>query len=171
MCQSIWVTCHCAYWYGFTFISRFLATLQLHPNGCDGVSNHQSHDCLLNRLFRHRSKKTTKLRVTYLCAGNSRVTGDFPAQISSNAENVSIWWRHHEHRLARSALRASMRRKSSKETVMLIDFDLLFDDSIFYYRTIDPYPDIIHPDANHLRLCPVGHYPPVTLTQESKWLK
>ena len=39
-------------------------------NGRDGVSNHQPHGCLLNRLFRRRSKKTTKLRVTGLCAGN-----------------------------------------------------------------------------------------------------
>ena len=22
-------------------------------------------------------------------------TGEFPAQMASNAENVSIWWRHH----------------------------------------------------------------------------
>ena len=36
-----------------------------------GVSNHQPHGCLLNRLFRRRSKKTSKLRVTGLCAGNS----------------------------------------------------------------------------------------------------
>ena len=35
------------------------------------------------------------LRVTGLCAGNSPVTGEFPAQMASNAENVSIWWRHH----------------------------------------------------------------------------
>ena len=28
--------------------------------------------------------------------GNSPVTGQFPAQRASNAENVSIWWRHHE---------------------------------------------------------------------------
>ena len=27
--------------------------------------------------------------------GNSLVTGEFPAQRASNAENVSIWWRHH----------------------------------------------------------------------------
>ena len=32
----------------------------------DGVSNHQPHDCSLNRLFRRRSKKTSKLRVTGL---------------------------------------------------------------------------------------------------------
>ena len=41
------------------------------PNGRDSVSNHQPHHCLLNRLFRRRSKKTSKLRVTGLCVGNS----------------------------------------------------------------------------------------------------
>ena len=30
-----------------------------------------------------------------LCAGNSLVTSEFPAQRASNAENISIWWRHH----------------------------------------------------------------------------
>ena len=64
-------------------------------NGHDGVSNHQPHDCLLKRFFRRWSKKTSKLCVTGLCAGNSPETGEFPAQRASNAENVSIWWRHH----------------------------------------------------------------------------
>ena len=45
--------------------------LPLRHNGRIGVSNHQSRDCLHNRLFRRRSKKTSKLRVTGLCAGNS----------------------------------------------------------------------------------------------------
>ena len=71
-------------------------TLQWRHYGRDGVSNHQPHDCLLNRLFRRRSKKTSKLRVTGFCAGNWPMTGEFPAQMASNAENVSIWWRHHE---------------------------------------------------------------------------
>ena len=61
-----------------------------------GVSNHQPHDCLLNRLFRRRSNKTSNLPVTGLCAGNSPGSGEFPAQTTCNAENVSIWWRHHE---------------------------------------------------------------------------
>ena len=43
-----------------------------------GVSNHQPHDCLLNRLFRRRSKKTSKLRVTGLCAGIHRWLVNFP---------------------------------------------------------------------------------------------
>ena len=71
-------------------------TLQWRHNERDGIPDHQSHDCLLNRLFRHRSKKISKLRVTGLCAGNSPVTDEFPAQKASNAENLSIWWRHHE---------------------------------------------------------------------------
>ena len=48
-----------------------------------------------NRLFRRRSKKTSKLHVTGRCAGNSPGTGEFPSQRASNAENVSILWRHH----------------------------------------------------------------------------
>ena len=44
---------------------------------------------------RRRSKKASKLHVTGVCEWNSLVTGEFPAQKASNAENVSIWWRHH----------------------------------------------------------------------------
>ena len=69
--------------------------LQWRHNEWFGVSNHQPLHCLLNHSFCRRSKKTSKLRVTGLCAGNSPVTGEFPAQKASNAENVSIWWRHH----------------------------------------------------------------------------
>ena len=43
-----------------------------------GVSNHQLHDCLLNRLFKRRSENTSKLHVTGICAENSPVTGEFP---------------------------------------------------------------------------------------------
>ena len=63
-------------------------------NGHGSLSNHQRLDCLLNRLFRHISKKTSNLRVTGLCEGDSPVTSEFPAQMASNAEDVSIWWRH-----------------------------------------------------------------------------
>ena len=59
------------------------------------VLHYQRYDCLLNHLFWWRSKKTSKLCVTGLCAGNSAVTSEFPAQRASNVENVSIWWRHH----------------------------------------------------------------------------
>ena len=71
-------------------------TLQWRHNELDGVLNHRRLGCLLNRWFRRRSKKASKLRITGLCEGNSPVTGEFPAQRASNAENVFIWWRHHE---------------------------------------------------------------------------
>ena len=56
----------------------------------------QPRDCLLTRLFRRRSKKTSNIRVTGLCEGNSPGTGEFRAQMASKAENVSISGRHHE---------------------------------------------------------------------------
>ena len=70
-------------------------TSQWRHNESDGISNHRRLDCLLNRLFRHRSKKTSKLHVTGRCEGNSPGTGEFSTQRTSNAENVSIRWRHH----------------------------------------------------------------------------
>ena len=46
-------------------------------------------DCTYVQIKR-KSKKASKFHVTGLCAGSS------PAQWASKAENVSIWWRHHE---------------------------------------------------------------------------
>ena len=53
------------------FTKYMVNPLHWRHNDHDGVSNHQPHGCLLNRLFRRRSKKTSKLRVTGLCVGNS----------------------------------------------------------------------------------------------------
>ena len=53
------------------FMCINILTLQYGHNNHDGVSN-RHHGCLLNRLFRRRSKKTSKLRVTGLCVGKSR---------------------------------------------------------------------------------------------------
>ena len=41
----------------------YITSLQWRHNGHDGVSNHQPHHCLLNRLFGRRSKKKAKLHV------------------------------------------------------------------------------------------------------------
>ena len=77
------------------YIRLHSASSQWRHNGCDVVSNHQHHHCLLNRLFRRWSKKTSKPRVAGLCAGNSPVVGEYPAQMANNAENFSICWRYH----------------------------------------------------------------------------
>ena len=55
-----------------------ILTLQWHHNNCDGISNQRHLNCLLNHLFRCRSKKTSKLCVTGLCEEKSLVTGEFP---------------------------------------------------------------------------------------------
>ena len=59
-------SCNC------TRVLCFNMSFQWRHNGRDGVPNHEPHDCLLNRLFRRRSKKTPKLRVTGLCVGIHR---------------------------------------------------------------------------------------------------
>ena len=69
-------------------------TSQWGHNEGDDVSNHQPRHCLLNLFIQAQIKENIKLRVTGLCAGNSPVTGEFSAQMASNAKNVSIWWRH-----------------------------------------------------------------------------
>ena len=73
---------------------------QWRHNEHDGASNYRCPDGLFNRLFRGRSKKTSRLRVTGLCKGNTPVTGEFPSQRASNAEKVFIWWRHHANKCA-----------------------------------------------------------------------
>ena len=83
---------------GYYFVMLECVALHWRHNGRDGVSNHHPYVCLLSRLFRRRSKKTSKLRVTGRCEGNSPGTGEFSAQIASNAEKASIWWRHHEYK-------------------------------------------------------------------------
>ena len=82
----------------------FWNTLQWRHNRHDSVSNHLRLDCLLNRLFKRISNNTSKLCVSVFfffffflggAGGDSPVTGKFPSQRSSKAENLSIWCRHH----------------------------------------------------------------------------
>ena len=77
--------------------SRHPIPLQWRHNERDGVSNHQPHDCLLNRLFRHRSRNIKAPRHWPLWG---EFTGDrwIPRTKASNAENVSNWWCHHDRK-------------------------------------------------------------------------
>ena len=95
----------CAWTNGWTNYRDAVDSSRWHHNENNGVSNHQPHNCLFDRLFKPRSKKTSKRRVTGLCEGNSLKTGEFPAQRASTAENVSIWWRRHVETPSRSLWR------------------------------------------------------------------
>ena len=74
----------------------YFMTLLWRHDERDGFSNHQRFDCLINRLFRRRLKKTSKPRATGLCEGNQPMAGGFTSQRANNTENVSIWWRHND---------------------------------------------------------------------------
>ena len=83
--QSYWIQiilqqCSCKKWFVICKVSTIFSrapcvkaafSLQWRQNEHDGVSNHQPHGCLLNRFYRRRSKKTSKLRVTSLCEGTN----------------------------------------------------------------------------------------------------
>ena len=113
-----------------------LRSLRWRHSGRDGVSNHQLHGCLLNRLFKHRSKKTSKLCVTGLCAGNSPGTGEFPAQRASYAENVSIWWRHHVLRPADGAEHEGQQQGPSSQVSVRLQIDDLSPTARAHIHTI-----------------------------------
>ena len=73
---SVWEVCTCM------MSSIVIETLQWRHNGCDGVSNHQPHKCLLNLSFCWWSKKTSNLRVTGLCAWNSPVNSSHKGPVT-----------------------------------------------------------------------------------------
>ena len=87
--HCLFIICACVFIYWL-----YMLSLQWRHNGCDGVSNQQPHHCLLSRLFKRRQKNIKAPR-HWLCAGISPGTGEFPAHMDRDAENVSIWWRHH----------------------------------------------------------------------------
>ena len=92
-------------------------SLQWRHNERDGVSNHRPHDYLLDCWFRRISKKISKLCITGLCAGNSPVTGEFPAQRASSAENFSISWCHHVRNMGKIDLYKSTTKHTKMKTV------------------------------------------------------
>ena len=128
-------------------------SLQWRHNERDGFSNHQPHDCLLNRLFRRRSKKASNRRVTGLCEGNSPVTGEFPAQRVINAENASNWWRHHVTLL--SDLVAGLQRQRRALIQFLYDnqmiVNLLKPRFLYDYQII---VNLLRPRFRHSRNVP-----------------
>ena len=75
-----------AFWY---------SSLHWRHSDHDGVSNHQPHGCLLNQFIQAQIKENIKAPRQWPLCGEFTGTGEFPAQRASNAENISIWWRHH----------------------------------------------------------------------------
>ena len=78
---------HRCAWLWFNFSSR------THYN--DVIMSVPNYQLFTQPFIQVQIKETSKLCVTGLCWGNSAVTGEVPVQRASNAENASIWWRHH----------------------------------------------------------------------------
>ena len=128
-----------------------LNSLRWRHNDHAGVSNHQPHGCLLNRLFRCKSKKTSKLRVTGHCAGNSPGTGEFPAQMASYAENVSIWWRHH---VVGGQIRGSNQQSTTKTLIkpQRLDPEKQYDQIVFLQNIFGYVPAKYRPFCSSLNV-------------------
>ena len=61
------------------------------------IWHHRQFDCLFNNLLKltKEEKKTSKPCSPGICSGNPPVIGGFPSQRASDAESVSMSWRHH----------------------------------------------------------------------------
>ena len=71
--------------------------LQWRYNGHDDVSNQHCLDCSLftQTFVQAQIKENTKAMRHRTLWGEFTGSGEFPSQMDSNAENFSIWWRHH----------------------------------------------------------------------------
>ena len=87
----------CYIFYSFATLSPTLPPITAMSN--------DRHD-VLNKLT---TKKIQRSALLSLCEGNPSVTGGFPAQRDSNAEHVSIWWRHNATLLTTTSLIHSRR--------------------------------------------------------------
>ena len=103
-----------------------LVTLQWRQR--NGVSNHR---LFAQPFVQADQRKKSKLRVTGLCEGNLPTTVGFPPRRVSNAENVSIWWRHHDY----SAVKITC---IDPTTIRAISIDLLsqYNDSHYKDKTV-----------------------------------
>ena len=52
---------------------------------------------LIQQFIRVQIKENIKAPRHWPLWGNSPVAGEFPSQMANNAQNVSIWWRHHDN--------------------------------------------------------------------------
>ena len=113
-------------------------------DGHNSISNHQPHNCLLKSLCRRSSKKTSKLHVTGLWVGNPPVTGELPAQRTSNAANVSIWLCPH---VTSQSLTCGTKLRDELQYLKLIW--KMFLQTMFVIHTANTLDTILHQYCQH----------------------
>ena len=80
--------------HALTFAEHAL-TSQWRHNGCDSVSKSPASRLFTQPFIQTQIKENIKAPCHWPLCGEFTGTGEFPAQMASNAENVSIWWRYH----------------------------------------------------------------------------
>ena len=91
-----------------------------------------------------------KLRVTGLCAGNSPVTGEFPAQMASNAENVSISWRHHEIKWVDTITPRSTSHRRNRSSIFILEIKCMNRNTIQRMSVQNTLSLAAHDQSGHL---------------------
>ena len=104
-CIHNWIVIDLRDWWGHILLSIFVKvttfsslrsiTLQWCHNDHHGVSNHLHSTVCLNVYLNYHQRQTKPVLLA-LCEWNPPVTGGFPSQMASNAENVPMEWRHHD---------------------------------------------------------------------------
>ena len=115
------------------FLNRHLAVSNVFKTHYNNVimsvmASQITGDRLLNRLFRRRPKKKSKLCVSGLCEGKSPVSGEFPLQRANNAEMVSIFMRC-------VCIAAMLKTYSIDDTSVLPEYEYHF--LIFYHAVLE----------------------------------
>ena len=115
-------------------------------NDHDGVSNRQPHGCLLNRLFRRGSKKTSTLRVTGLCVGNSPgpvnspYKGPFTRKMFPFDDVIMQYWFNHAwhntHRMKKLSSFVGIRKILRDKSIKAMSITLCNVFSIFLILVI-----------------------------------
>ena len=83
-------------WVQNTVLTALYDVVQFHYSDVTWASycfKSQQLDCLWNSLF--KITKETEFCFTGICEGNPLVTSGFPSQKTSNANSISMSWRHH----------------------------------------------------------------------------
>ena len=110
-------------------------TLQWRHNGRDGVSDHQPHECHTQPFIQVQIKENIKAQ--RLWPSCREFPGDrwieFPTQRASNADNVSIWWRHHEMAMKGSNSRTITNTNVKKWSLRLRHHDYNISQKIHFY--------------------------------------
>ena len=52
---------------------------------------------VFSSVYLETDQRKHQSSVSLAFVGNAPEAGESPAQMASNAENVSIWWRHHDY--------------------------------------------------------------------------